>query len=350
MSFVWADALGPLLNREDLEPEVLTQAMEIILAGDATDAQIAALAVLLRAKGETPKEIAALVSTMLRFTTPVDLDPEGSDGVIIDTCGTGGDRSHTYNVSTLAALVVAGAGVKVAKHGNRAASSACGSADLLEELGVTLDLGPDGVARCVREAGIGFFFAPRYHPALRFAAAPRRELGVPTTFNFLGPLANPARIKRQVVGVSDPAMANRIVHALAALGARHAMVFFGHDGLDELTTTDVATVHQYRNGEHTTFLLDPTEFGVARATRDQLVGGDPAHNAEMSRRVLAGELGAVRDIVVLNAAAALVVAELVSDFPEGLITAAASIDSGAAANALNQLVAISNEAAAQESA
>lgn len=350
MSFVWADALGPLLNREDLDPEVLTQAMETILAGNATDAQIAALAVLLRAKGETPGEIAALVSTMLRFTTPVDLYPEGADGVIVDTCGTGGDRSHTYNVSTLAALVVAGAGVKVAKHGNRAASSACGSADLLEELGVTLDLGPDGVARCVREAGIGFFFAPRYHPALRFAAAPRRELGIPTTFNFLGPLANPARVKRQVVGVSDPAMANRIVHGLAALGAKHAMVFFGHDGLDELTTTDVATVHQYRDGEHRTFLLDPTEFGVSRATRDQLVGGDPAHNADMSRRVLAGESGAVRDIVVLNAAAALVVADLVSDIPEGLVVAAASIDSGAAAEALSRLVSISNEASAGDSA
>ncbi|CAB4788825.1 MAG: anthranilate phosphoribosyltransferase [Actinobacteria bacterium] len=350
MSFVWADALGPLLHREDLDPEVLSQAMETILAGDATDAQIAALAVLLRAKGETPEEIAALVGTMLRFTTPVDLDPEGADGVMVDTCGTGGDRSHTYNVSTLAALVVAGAGVKVAKHGNRAASSACGSADLLEELGVTLDLGPDGVSRCVREAGIGFFFAPRYHPALRFAAAPRRELGIPTTFNFLGPLANPARVKRQVVGVSDPAMANRIVRGLAELGAKHAMVFFGHDGLDELTTTDVATVHQYRDGEHTTFLLDPTEFGVARSTRDQLVGGDPAHNADMSRRVLAGESGAVRDIVVLNAAAALVVADLVTDIPGGLVVAAASIDSGAAATALSRLVSISNEVAAGESA
>ena len=185
MSTEWPQVLGPLLRREDVDPATLGAAMETILAGEATDAQIAAFAVLLRAKGETPTELAALIRAMLRFTNPVPLDPEGADGVIVDTCGTGGDRSHTFNVSTLAAIVVAGAGVRVCKHGNRAASSACGSADLLEALGVSLDVGPEGVAACVREAGIGFCFAPRYHPALRFAAAPRRELGVPTTFNFL---------------------------------------------------------------------------------------------------------------------------------------------------------------------
>lgn len=341
MSAEWPDVLGPLLRREDLPADVLGPAFETILAGEATDAQIAALAVLLRAKGETPVEIATLVRTMLAFATPVPLDPEGADGVIVDTCGTGGDRSHTFNISTLAALVVAGAGVRVAKHGNRAASSACGSADLLEALGVSLDIPPAGVAACVREAGIGFFFAPRYHPALRFAAGPRRELGVPTTFNFLGPLANPARVRRQVVGVADPGMAERVIHTLAELGTRRAMVFFGHDGLDELTTTDVSTVREVREGEHRTWLLDPSELGVARATRDALVGGDPAHNAAMAHRVLGGETGPVRDVVLLNAAAAIVVAEVADDFAGGLEVAARSLDSGAAATALDRLVTVS---------
>jgi anthranilate phosphoribosyltransferase len=337
----WPEVLGPLLRREDLEPAVLGSAFETILAGEATDAQIAALAVLLRAKGETPVEIATLVRTMLAFATPVPLDPEGADGVIVDTCGTGGDRSHTFNISTLAALVVAGAGVRVAKHGNRAASSACGSADLLEALGVALDIPPAGVAACVREAGIGFFFAPRYHPALRFAAGPRRELGVPTTFNFLGPLANPARVQRQVVGVADPGMAERVIRTLSELGTRRAMVFFGHDGLDELTTTDVSTVREVRDGEHHTWLLDPTEIGIARATRDALVGGDPQHNAAMARRVLGGEAGPVRDVVLLNAAAALMVADAAADLASGVELAARAIDDGAAAGALERLVAVS---------
>jgi anthranilate phosphoribosyltransferase len=341
MTAEWPDVLGPLLRREDLTADVLGPAFETILAGEATDAQIAALAVLLRAKGETPVEIATLVRTMLEFATPVPLDPEGADGVIVDTCGTGGDRSHTFNISTLAALVVAGAGVRVAKHGNRAASSACGSADLLEALGVALDIPPAGVAACVREAGIGFFFAPRYHPALRFAAGPRRELGVPTTFNFLGPLANPARVRRQVVGVADPGMAERVIHTLAELGTRRAMVFFGHDGLDELTTTDVSTVREVRDGEHRTWLLDPSELGIPRTTRDSLVGGDPAHNATMARRVLGGETGPVRDVVLLNAAAAIVVADRADDFAGGLEIAAGSLDSGAAATALDRLVAVS---------
>ncbi|MFM7060852.1 MAG: anthranilate phosphoribosyltransferase [Actinomycetes bacterium] len=337
----WPEVLGPLLRGEDLAPEVLGPAFGTILAGEATDAQIAALAVLLRAKGETPVEIATLIRTMLEVATPVPLDPEGADGALVDTCGTGGDRSHTFNISTLAAFVVAGAGVRVAKHGNRAASSACGSADLLEALGVALDIPPAGVAACVREAGIGFLFAPRYHPALRFAAGPRRELGVPTTFNFLGPLANPARVRRQVVGVADPGMAERVIRTLAELGTMRAMVFFGHDGLDELTTADVSTVREVRDGEFRTSLLDPSELGIARTTRDALVGGDPIHNAAMARRVLDGERGPVRDVVLLNAAAALVVADAASGFADGLEVAARSLDDGAAATALERLVAVS---------
>ena len=204
---------------------------------------------LLRAKGETPVELAALVRTMLQFSEPIPIDPEGAPSPLVDTCGTGGDRSHTFNISTVAALVIAGAGVRVAKHGNRAASSACGSADLLEELGVVIDLGPAGVVRCIEETNIAFCFAQRFHAAMRFAGPIRSELGIPTTFNFLGPLANPARVTRQVVGVSDPAMAERVDRDVAELGAQHAMVFFGHDGLDELTTTDLSTLRELRHGE-----------------------------------------------------------------------------------------------------
>ena len=348
MTTEWPEVLGPLLRGDDLAPEVLGPAFGAILAGEATDAQIAAFAVLLRAKGETPVEIATLIRTMLAVATPVPLDPEGADGVIVDTCGTGGDRSHTFNISTLAALVVAGAGVRVAKHGNRAASSACGSADLLEALGVALDIPPAGVVACVREAGIGFFFAPRYHPALRFAAGPRRELGIPTTFNFLGPLANPARVRRQVVGVADPGMADRVIHTLAELGTTRAMVFFGHDGLDELTTTDVSTVREVRDGAFHTSLLDPADLGIPRTTRDSLVGGDPAHNATMARRVLDGERGPVRDVVLLNAAAALVVADAAVDFAGGLELAAGALDGGAAAAALERLVSVSTAHVAEQ--
>src|SRR6516165_5606836 len=231
-SEVWPDALGRLLRREDLPAEVAERALGAILSGDATDAQIAGFAVALRSKGETAAELAALVRTMLAFAERVDL--ADVDGPLIDTCGTGGDRSGTVNVSTMAALVAAAGGARVAKHGGRAASSACGSADVLEALGVVIDLGPDGVARSVREAGIGFCFAPRFHAAMRFAGPVRSQLGVPTTFNFLGPLANPAGATRRTIGVSDPTMAERMVATLADLGAEHAMVFYGHDGLDEL--------------------------------------------------------------------------------------------------------------------
>ncbi|MCI4354235.1 MAG: anthranilate phosphoribosyltransferase, partial [Thermoplasmata archaeon] len=229
---LWRDVLGRLVRHEELTPELAESALSSILSGDATDAQIAAFALGLRAKGETPAELAALVRTMLRFSERVVVDGD----VLVDTCGTGGDRSGTVNVSTLASLIVAGAGIPVAKHGNRAASSRCGSADVLEALGVAIDLGPEGVRRCITEAGIGFCFAQRFHAALRFAAGPRRELGVATTFNFLGPLANPAGANRRTVGVSDPAMAEPLLGALTELGVLHALVFYGHDGLDELTT------------------------------------------------------------------------------------------------------------------
>jgi anthranilate phosphoribosyltransferase len=327
--------LGRLLRREDLSPDDTERALSAILRGEATDAQIAGFAVALRAKGETVAELASLVRTMLDFSERVDVrdvDP------LIDTCGTGGDRSGSVNVSTMAALIAAGAGAHVAKHGNRAQSSSCGSADVLEALGVVIDLGPEGVARCIREAGVGFCFAPSFHPAMRFAGPPRRELGVPTTFNFLGPLANPARVKRQAVGVSDPAMAERVVGALAELGAERALVFFGHDGLDELTTTTTSTILELRDGRVECRELDPTTLGIARAESGALAGGDAAGNAQIVHRVLAGAHGPVRDIAVLNAAAALVVAGLADDLVAGMELAATSIDDGKAAAALDALV------------
>jgi anthranilate phosphoribosyltransferase len=342
--FSWPDVLAPLSRRDDVPIPVIETAMATILAGDATDAQIGAFGTLLRAKGETPAELAALVRTMLQFADPVGIDPEGASGPLVDTCGTGGDRSHTFNISTVAALVIAGAGVRVAKHGNRAASSACGSADLLEELGVVIDLGPDGIVRCIEEAGIAFCFAQKFHAAMRHVGPVRKELGVPTTFNFLGPLANPARVTRQVVGVSDPGMADRVIGTLQALGAKHAMVFFGHDGLDELTTTDLSTVRELRDGEIHRRVLDPLDLGLGRAAAEDLRGGAPADNAKIARRVLDGEKGAVRDVVLLNAAAALVVADACPDFAAGFEKASAAIDSGRAATALEQFVAVSQAA------
>lgn len=349
-AFAWPDVLGPLLRRNDLEPAAVEAAMATILAGDASGAQIGAFATLLRAKGETPVELAALVRTMLRFAEAVPIDPESPAGPLVDTCGTGGDRSHTFNISTVAALVIAGAGVRVAKHGNRAASSACGSADLLEELGVVIDLGPEGVVRCIEEAGIAFCFAQRFHAAMRFAGPTRKELGVPTTFNFLGPLANPARVKRQVVGVADPGMADRVLGTLGELGARRAMVFFGHDGLDELTTTDVSTLRELRDGDVTRVVLDPLDLGIARAEPAALRGGTPADNAAIARRVLDGEKGSVRDVVLLNAAAALVVADVARTLADGLEAAATSIDTGAAAATLERFVAASTAARDAENA
>ena len=313
--------------------------MATILAGEATDAQIAGFAVALRSKGETPAELATLVRTMLRFAERVELPDAG--GPIIDTCGTGGDRAGTVNVSTMAALVAAAAGARVAKHGGRAASSKCGSADVLEALGVVIDLGPEGVARCVREAGIGFCFAPRYHAGLRFAAPARRELGVPTTFNFVAPLANPAGVKRQIVGVSDPSMAERLVAMLADLGAERAFVFYGHDGLDELTVTTTSTVHELRDGSISVYDVDPADLGIPRAEHGTLAGGDSAGNADVVHKILAGATGAIRDIVSLNAAAALLVAELVPDLAAGVELAHDILDDGRAATTLEALVRVS---------
>jgi anthranilate phosphoribosyltransferase len=246
----------------------------------------------------------------------------------------------------MSAFVIAAAGARVCKHGNRLASSTSGSFDLLEALGITFDLGPQAVARCIEEVGLGFCFAPRYHPGMRHAGPTRRELGVPTIFNFLGPLANPARPRRQVVGVSDAAMAEKMIGVLETNGATHAMVVYGHDGLDELTTTTTSTVLQLEDGQVRTFVVDPSALGLATATREHLHGGDAARNAELARRVFSGEAGPHRDIVLLNAAAGVVVSGLAGDLVEGVERAASAIDSGQAAALLDLLVEVSAAAAA----
>jgi anthranilate phosphoribosyltransferase len=335
--------LAKLVRRVDIEPDELETAFGEILAGRASDIEAAGFAVALRTKGETVAELAAMVRTYFRFATTITV-AEGA----IDTCGTGGDRAGTVNVSTMAALVAAGAGARVVKHGNRAASSQCGSADVLEALGVPIELGPAGVERCVAEVGIGFCLAQRYHPALRFMGPARRELGVPTTFNFLGPLANPARVARQAVGVADPAMAERVVAVLQANGATRAWVFYGDDGLDELTTTASSTVYELRDGDVHRFALDPSDYGVARAATGDLCGGDATTNADAVRAVLDGKPGAVRDVAVVNAAAALVVADLADGFAAGLERARESIDSGSARRVLDDWLRVGAEASHAE--
>jgi anthranilate phosphoribosyltransferase len=341
------DVLTPILARvtrgTELLPEEIDAALAEILEGRVADIQAAGFIVALRTKGESVEELAALVRAMHRYAAHVDV-AEGA----IDTCGTGGDRSGTINVSTMAALIAAGAGARVVKHGNRAQSSRCGSADVLEALGVAIELGPEAVSRCVAEAGIGFCLAPRFHPAMRFLGPARKELAVPTTFNFLGPLANPARVTRQSVGVSDETMATRMLGALRVLGAEHAMVFHGDDGLDELTTATTSTVHELKDGEVRTYTVDPLDLGIARTSADTLSGGDAAANAGAVRAVLAGEKGSHRDIAVLNAAAALVVAGIAPDLGGGVEAASASVDEGRAARVLDTLVRVSTEAAARE--
>lgn len=314
--------------------------MATILVGDATPAQLIGFIVALRAKGETPEEISGLLDAVLEAAETVPLGDDLRDRAV-DIVGTGGDRSHSINVSTMASLVVAGAGVPVCKHGARAASSSCGTADVLEELGVRVELDPAGVKRCVEEAGMGFCLAPRYHPAFRFAAPSRREIGVPTVFNLLGPMANPGRVRRQVIGVANPAVAERMLAALRLHGSRTSWVVHGQ-GLDELTTTGTSTVLELRDDRVRTFSVDPVDLGLAPAIPEELVGGSPEVNAGVVRGVLSGDRGAHRDIVILNAAAGLVVADAASDMAAGLDLARESIDSGSASRVLEALVAVSN--------
>jgi anthranilate phosphoribosyltransferase len=340
----WPTLLTTLLAGDSLTADDTAWAMTEIMSGSATDAQIAGFAVALRAKGETTDEVSGLARAMLAHAAPLSVE-----GAAVDTCGTGGDRAATVNISTLAALVVRGAGGRVVKHGNRAASSACGSADLLEALGVIVDLSPDGVLRCVEAAGIGFCFAPVFHPAFRYTGPPRRELGVATVFNFLGPLTNPAQPPAQAVGVADERMAGVMAGVLAARGTS-ALVFRGTDGLDELSVSAPSRIWVVGSGQVRNEVVDPQELGIPIAADGALRGGDAAHNAEVTMRLLAGELGPIRDAVVLNAAAALVALDGATSAPvadqlgAALPRASESIDSGAARAALDAWVATSQAA------
>lgn len=333
----WPALLSELTARRDLTADDTAWAMDEIMAGEATPAQLAAFAVLLRAKGETPDELGGLVRTMLDRAVPVPIQ-----GRAVDIVGTGGDLAHTVNITTMAALVVAGTGRRVVKHGNRSASSLCGTADVLEELGVVIDLPAQGVAATVDEVGIGFCFAPVFHSGMRHSGAPRRELGVPTFFNFLGPLSNPARVGASAIGCADRRLAPVMAAVLAARGDS-ALVFRGDDGLDELTTTTTTSVWVVADGSVTETALDPADFGIATVPAEALRGGDPAHNAAVVREVLAGGGGPVRDAVLLNAAAAVAahdgpVADLHGAVSDGLSAAARSVDSGAAADVLARWV------------
>jgi anthranilate phosphoribosyltransferase len=341
----WPNVLAALMAGESLTTDQTAWAMSEIMSGSATAVQIAGFAVALRAKGETSEEVAGLVRSMLANAAPLHVE-----GSFVDTCGTGGDRAATVNISTLAALVVRGAGQKVVKHGNRAASSACGSADLLEELGVVVSLPPEGVAACVQAAGIGFCFAPIFHPALRHAAAARGELGVPTFFNILGPLTNPAQPGAQAVGVADERLAGVMAGVFADRGTS-ALVFRGTDGLDELSVSVPSRVWVVADGQVREDVVDPAALGIPTAGPASLRGGDAALNAAISRRLLDGEAGAVREAVLLNAAAALVAVDGPSPGPvadqlaAAMPRAAESLDSGAAGRALEDWISASQSAA-----
>ncbi len=336
---LWPQVLSRLAARESLSADEAAEVMRLVMAGDASAGQIGGFLMALRTKGETADEIEGLVRTMLEFATPVH-----PAAPVVDIVGTGGDRSGTFNISTISAVVVAGAGVPVAKHGNRAASSHCGSADVLEALGVRIDLGPGAVERCLAEAGIAFLFAPAYHPSMAHAGPVRRELRVPTVFNFLGPLCNPARPFAQAVGVSDPRMLPLMAEVLARRGVR-AKLFRGRDGLDELTTTGVSAVFDVREGVVRETELDPAEVGLPRADAADLRGGDADEAARIARGVLRGETGARRDVVLLNAGAALEVAGAAASLGEGIERAARSIDEGSAAAVLDRWIEVSQREA-----
>jgi anthranilate phosphoribosyltransferase len=339
----WPGLLGLLLDRHHLTADQARAAMTTILSGDATPAQLIGFVVALRAKGESAEELGGLLDAVLAHAEIVPLTENQRDATV-DIVGTGGDHSFSINVSTMAAIVTAAAGVPVCKHGARAASSKCGTADVLEELGVAVALSPEGVKHCIDRAGIGFCLATSFHPAFRFAGPSRREIGIPTVFNLLGPMANPGRVRRQVIGVANAAFAERMVETLRHHGSRHAWVVHGM-GLDELTTTGRSEVIELDHGTVRHFRVDPEQLGLARAHDEDLVGGDPSVNAAVVRKVLAGEPGPHRDIVVLNAAAGLVVGGRVTDLGEGIALAQATIDSGTAGATLERLAAASQEAA-----
>ena len=328
------ETIAKLVENKPLTHDEAHATLREIMAGEATPAQIAAFITALRIRGETPEVIAGSARAMREKYTAVHTP----DGLVVDTCGTGGDGAHTFNISTTAALVTAGAGVVVAKHGNRSVSSKSGSADVLEALGINIGVSSDVMERCLREIGIAFLFAPSLHPAMKHAIGPRREIGIRTIFNILGPLSNPAGARHGVLGVYHRSLVPTLAQAASALDVQHLFVVHGHDGLDEITTTTTSSVAVVRGPKVELLELDPRDYGLPLAQPADLAGGDPAFNAQIIREILAGQKGPKRDITLLNAAAAIVAGGKANDLKEGLALAAQSIDSGAAQAKLEQLV------------
>jgi anthranilate phosphoribosyltransferase len=329
------DAIIAVVAGKSLSKEEAQQVTEEIMTGQATPAQIAAFLTALRVRGETVDEIVGMAMVMRAKATRVPISVP-----VVDTCGTGGDASGTFNISTAAALVAAGAGVKVAKHGNRAMSSQCGSADVLEALGVKIELTPEQVATCIREVGFGFLFAPAFHPAMKFAAGPRREIGIRTIFNILGPLTNPAGARNQLLGVADASLLAKLASALSQLGSQHSWVVHGQDGVDELSLCAPTTIYEQRGGDIRSITITPEDAGLPRAKPQDLKGGSAQENAAILRRLLRGEQGPHRDVVLLNAGAVLVVAGKAATLREGVEQARQAVDSGAASKALDALLAL----------
>src|SRR3989441_6468637 len=339
------DALGIVAAGRTLTRDEARSAMASVMAGEATPAQLGALLAALHIRGETVDEIAGCAAALREVAVRVTVTRDA-----IDIVGTGGDRSNSFNISTVSSIVTAAAGGRVAKHGNRAASSACGSADVLEALGVRIDLGPQGVARCVEDAYIGFMFAPRYHPAMRHAGPVRREIGIRTVFNVLGPLANPAGVRRMLLGVPSPALGEKIARVLSELGADHALVVHGEDGLDEISPSGPTRTWEVRGGSVREGRIDPKELGIAAARREEIVGGDPARNAAMARRVLGGASDGTRSAILLNAGAACYVAGLADDVRQGVELAADAIDRGRATEVLQRFITTSQRLGLPEAA
>lgn len=331
------EAIQAAVDGLDMSEDQASTVMHEIMEASATPAQIGAFATALRIKGETVEEILGFARVMREKCVRVP----HHQAEVVDTCGTGGDKSGTFNISTTASFVLAGAGARVAKHGNRAMSSKSGAADVLEALGVRTNLDAAAMGRCIDEAGIGFLFAQALHPALKNAALPRKEIGIRTFFNLLGPLTNPAGATRQLIGVFDPDFCDKLAFVLGRLGSKHVLVVSGLDGLDEMTTTDETTVAEYKDGKVKVFHVEPEEYGLERADPSDLKGDGPAENAAITRAVLAGEAGPHRDIVVLNAAGGLVAAGLAGTLREGVEMAQRTLDSGAAAAKLEKLVEVS---------
>ncbi len=335
------EAIAEVINGRNLTFEQAEATMNQIMSGDATQAQIGSYLTALRMKGESIDEIAGSAKSMLEHVIPVNVDTGSSDGMLIDTVGTGGDGKHTFNISTTSAFVVAGAGKKVAKHGNRAASSRSGAADVLMALGANLDLGADQVAECVNQVGIGFLYAIKHHPAMRHAIGPRRELGQRTIFNVLGPLTNPAGATHLLVGVFAPYLTEPLAHVLGRLGKKAAYVVHGADGLDELSTTGVNQMSYVKDGHVKTFDMDPMDYGIERGDLDKMIGGEPEENAQITLDILSGkDKGPRRDIVLLNAGATLGVDT--NDIASGIAQAKESIDSGAAFKTLQSWIEATN--------